>query len=363
VQRTSVPRSVLSLLSVLAMAVALVLVPASAASADPSQEADFLHRLNVARGGVGLAPLAAAGDLAAVARAHSQVMGTSNNLHHNPALAMQVAGWSALAENVGYGSSVESVHTSLMQSAPHRANMLSKTYRQVGIGVWVSPQGRVWVTQVFRTPSGTFPVYGAIGAAVPAHPFLGAPTTAEYSVPGGRAQDFVGGRMHWGPSTGARAVHGAILGRYNGMHGPWSWLGLPTTSEVGVPGGRASRFQAGLITWAPSTGTRLVYGAIGGRYDALGGPHGGLGLPLTEEFSAPGGGRAVHFQGGRVLWSSPTGAHAVYGAILGHYLRLGEISGLGYPVRGEYSVPGGRRADFQRGSILWDAVTGQTRLV
>jgi len=33
---------------------------------------------------------------------------------------------------------------------------------------------------------------------------------------------------------------------------------------------------------------------------------------------------------------------------------------LGYPVSNEYDVPGGKRNDFQRGSIVWDARTGAT---
>jgi hypothetical protein len=35
---------------------------------------------------------------------------------------------------------------------------------------------------------------------------------------------------------------------------------------------------------------------------------------------------------------------------------------LGYPVSNQYDVPGGKRNDFQRGSIVWDARTGQTRI-
>jgi uncharacterized protein with LGFP repeats len=30
---------------------------------------------------------------------------------------------------------------------------------------------------------------------------------------------------------------------------------------------------------------------------------------------------------------------------------------LGYPTSGEYDVPGGRRSDFEGGSLTWEAAT------
>jgi uncharacterized protein with LGFP repeats len=39
-----------------------------------------------------------------------------------------------------------------------------------------------------------------------------------------------------------------------------------------------------------------------------------------------------------------------------------EASTLGYPVSDEYSVPGARRSDFQRGSIVWNATGAVTIL-
>jgi len=58
-------------------------------------------------------------------------------------------------------------------------------------------------------------------------------------------------------------------------------------------------------------------------------------------------------------WSPATGAQEVHGAILGRWLSTGaETGSLGYPVTDEYAVPGGRRSDFQRGSLVWDAANG-----
>jgi hypothetical protein len=52
----------------------------------------------------------------------------------------------------------------------------------------------------------------------------------------------------------------------------------------------------------------------------------------------------------------------VHGAIGQLYQSLGGTnSWLGFPVSDEYSVPGGRRSDFEGGYIFWDAKTGKTQ--
>ena len=61
-----------------------------------------------------------------------------------------------------------------------------------------------------------------------------------------------------------------------------------------------------------------------------------------------------HFQGGSVYWSPATGAHEVHGAIRDRWAELGwENSALGFPTSDEYGIDGGRRSDFQNGSITW----------
>ena len=80
-------------------------------------------------------------------------MASTGKMEHNPNLGSQVTGWSSVGENVGFGPSELSVHTALMNSPGHRANILNTGYAQVGVGVVVR-NGRVWVTEVFRTPAG-----------------------------------------------------------------------------------------------------------------------------------------------------------------------------------------------------------------
>jgi uncharacterized protein YkwD len=141
-------------------AILLVLVcvlaglPASMASAavDATAEQDFVTRVNAERASRGLSPLTACAELRTVARRHSVRMADANHLHHNPNLASDVLAWARLAENVGRGSGVASLHRALMDSEGHRLNILDGRVTQIGVGVEVSPAGQVWVTQVFRQP-------------------------------------------------------------------------------------------------------------------------------------------------------------------------------------------------------------------
>jgi hypothetical protein len=94
--------------------------------------------------------------LTQAARAHSVRMARAKQLSHQlpgePPLPKRLAATNIRfdrdAENVAYDYSVEAAHEGLMQSPPHRANILSPKYNTVGIGVFRS--GDVfWVTQDF----------------------------------------------------------------------------------------------------------------------------------------------------------------------------------------------------------------------
>lgn len=82
--------------------------------------------------------------------------------------------------------------------------------------------------------------------------FLGVPTSAEYDVPGGRAQNFTVGKIYWSPATGAHEVQGFILDAWGQEGFESSRYGFPTSDEMaipGVPGGRQSIFQGGTISF------------------------------------------------------------------------------------------------------------------
>jgi len=263
-------------------------------------------------------------------------------------------------------------------------------------------------------PSAILAQYTALGGT---GSVLGQISSAEYAVPGGRAQNFTGGRIYWSPATGAHEVHGAILGHYLTVGGPSSALGLPTTDESpsadgtgrynnfatggalywsptvgahevhgaidskwGVLGwemgpqgypltdeqptadgiGRYNDFQNGSIYWTPTTGAQSIQGAIRDKWAQDQWETGFLGYPLTDERTTPDGiGRYNDLQGGSLYWTPATGAHSVQGAIRDSWVAQGwERGPLGYPTSDEYTVPGGRQSDFQGGTLFWDASTG-----
>jgi uncharacterized protein with LGFP repeats len=158
-------------------------------------------------------------------------------------------------------------------------------------------------------------------------------------------------------------VQGAIENKWTALGGLSSWIGPPVTNELTMPDqrGKASVFASGAaIYWSPSTGAFEVHGWIRDLYSSLNGEQSFLGYPTSDETPVLGGRAVVNtFQGGRIYSSPATGAREVHGSILRRYLQLGgPESALGLPTRNEYAVSGGRRSDFQHGSITWNSSTG-----
>ena len=114
--------------------------------------ASLVSMINSARSSQGLAPLSTASDLTAVAAQRAQIMASSGSLSHTPDLGGQVCCWTWLGENAAYAGSVGSLHSVLMGSAPHRANILNSDADDVGVAV-VRADGQLWAAQVFRARS------------------------------------------------------------------------------------------------------------------------------------------------------------------------------------------------------------------
>lgn len=129
------------------------LSPAPASASGPNTSS-ILSAVNSARASAGRRPLALRSDLSAVAYRWSQHMAATGTLAHNPNLTSQVSHWRWVGENVGYGPDWRTVEVAFMNSPNHRSNILDRDYSQIGIGVVVR-NGRVWITQVFRSPSGS----------------------------------------------------------------------------------------------------------------------------------------------------------------------------------------------------------------
>ncbi len=129
--------------------VALVVMTVGLAlPAQAGTEGAFLSKINASRSAAGLAPVSVHSDLVPDARAHSAQMMAAGEIYHTSPLSAVASGWEALAENVGAGPSVDSLHAAFMASSGHRRNILGD-YNYVGIGVSQSDSGQLWVTVIF----------------------------------------------------------------------------------------------------------------------------------------------------------------------------------------------------------------------
>jgi hypothetical protein len=138
-----------------------LLVPAFAV-ADSSSNAQFVSDTNAARSQHGLRSYVVSSDLTSIANRWAAHMAANRTLAHNPSATSEVCCWQAMGENVGVGGSVSQIQQAFMASSPHRANILSGTYTQVGIGTARGSDGQLYVDELFRLPSGaSAPHYSA----------------------------------------------------------------------------------------------------------------------------------------------------------------------------------------------------------
>ena len=236
---------------------------------------------------------------------------------------------------------------------------------------------------------------------------LGATTTAVTAAASGTGfvRSFQNGAIGWNPLTGAHALHGPILARWNELGADKGFLGFPTTDVT--PGndvraeGCFAHFQGGSIYWAPPTQS-IATGVLTGIVSATTAanatvatipsapvatmpsatvaaiPRATAAIAATSATSIaatsiaatsiaataqPGIGSVVSTigatlnNGGLVsAVQSSAGAYEVHGAIRDKYLALGaEASILGYPRTDESGTPDGvgRFNHFQGGSIYW----------
>lgn len=137
-------------------------------------------------------------------------------------------------------------------------------------------------------------------------------------------------------------------------HNPQSGSGIDYADFGGRPvnfawlDAKAQDAALGQCSGAVSTKGAILY-----AYALLGGCGSFLGAPTTDELGTPDGrGRYNHFQGGSIYFTFFTGAHEVHGAIRALWASLGwERSALGYPISDQRLVQGEQRSDFEHGSI------------
>ncbi|MFK5160571.1 glucosaminidase domain-containing protein, partial [Propionibacterium freudenreichii] len=215
---------------------------------------------------------------------------------------------------------------------------------------WSEPNGAHWLH------GATLAEYQAIAGT---NSYLGFPTSDERSAAGGTVQDFEHGKIYWNPSTGAHAVHGAVLTEFGNNGAEGGWPGYPTTDELLLAEGVVQHFQGGLVYWNASAGAHVVRGTIGDTYAANGWEWGFLGYPTSSERPVSNGGVVQDFQNGKIYWSPGNGAYAIHNAVLTEYQNTGwEWGILGFPTSEEQSLDNGIVQHFQGGNVYWNASAG-----
>lgn len=126
-----------------------------------SFENEVIRLCNLERTKRGLAPLKTNWQLSRVARYKSQDMINKNYFSHtsptygSPFTMMQSFGlrFSSAGENIAYGQRTpQEVVNAWMNSPGHRANILSQTYTEIGVGAAKKSNGTLYWTQMFMKP-------------------------------------------------------------------------------------------------------------------------------------------------------------------------------------------------------------------
>jgi uncharacterized protein with LGFP repeats len=216
---------------------------------------------------------------------------------------------------------------------------------------------------VLLTPTATAsPLGDADDAMTAAWKAAGGPTSTlgdkqgeAYPVGDGFAQDFANGKMFFTPPTGARAIFGPVLDKYESLGGPaGSDLGFPTINEVpglAGPDSRVSTFSAGdkpVIFWTPDHGAFVVRGAMNAAWDKLGSSGGALGVPTGDE-TDDGEVTSQTFSGGKVSWNRLTKAFSTAPAEL-----AGQLTGVQVPIDPTAAINSAWRATGGVGGALGD---------
>jgi uncharacterized protein YkwD len=129
-----------------------------------AEEQRFVNLVNSERWWRGMNQLTIDPVLVAAARAHSQEMAKKDYFdHYSPTPSLRTAmdrylaalghrpDYAYLGENLFYCSitDVNRGHDRLMKSPGHRANILNPRFQEMGVGIYKTPDGQFWVTQMY----------------------------------------------------------------------------------------------------------------------------------------------------------------------------------------------------------------------
>jgi hypothetical protein len=153
-------------LLLLSITVAVNAFPQNAGNSSEAKE--LLSSINQERAKQGASAVALDDRLTAAAQKHSQLMAESDTLSHQfdgePPLTVRLREQNVRsdhdAENIAVGENLADIHLHLMQSPPHRANILNSQFDSVGIGI-ARDGDLIYVTEDFAH---ALPVYSAMEA-------------------------------------------------------------------------------------------------------------------------------------------------------------------------------------------------------
>lgn len=133
----------------LAIATLMVLLMGTTlTSCRSSEQARVAELVNQTRAQYGRSSLRDNLQLDNKAQAWAEHLARYNTLEHSNLPSGITYQWRSLAENVGYGGSIEQVHQAYLNSPGHRANILDPRWNYMGTGVaWRG--SRVFTVQVF----------------------------------------------------------------------------------------------------------------------------------------------------------------------------------------------------------------------
>lgn len=118
---------------------------------------DIYERVNDERAARDLPPLVWDEDLADRARRWSEIM-IATTYEHSTAEFRAHPAYSGTGENIFMGPhDAGEAHVGWMLSDGHRDNILDPGFTAAGIGVVCRNDGRMWATQIFGIPTGTYP--------------------------------------------------------------------------------------------------------------------------------------------------------------------------------------------------------------
>jgi hypothetical protein len=189
-----------------------------------SVEQDQVNRINGQRAAIGRGSLKHIECLNTVAELWTKKMVDRGGISHNPSLANEVqyvcgGAWSILGENVGVGYSSDGIFTAFMNSPGHKANIIDGRFTKVGTGAYWSPDGRLFVTQVFANCSSCTAPWNT-NASLPADPVAPRPIFVPGAIATALSSD---GRLHSFVRGGDGAVYVAYQLKPNDAY---SWSGF-----------------------------------------------------------------------------------------------------------------------------------------